>query len=219
MLYYILAAVIIVCIAVGAYMWIYYSAKAEEEEVILYTEEITIMGKRTLRHYCGNYEIWEIFEFLSEEEAQKCIDTAERLARTTKIENKKSNMVARLTKENYNLIEKIGKIISSLMNTSIEHKDRFGIYKYIPGTNIEGHYDGCSSKKDKACEEVEVSNIIFLNNDYKGGEIYFRMLNLKIKPELGKMIMFKAYDKDGMLVPYSGFESMKILNGMQYLLR
>jgi hypothetical protein len=45
------------------------------------------------------------------------------------------------------------------------------------------------------------------------------MLDLKIKPELGKMIMFKAYDKDGKLVFYSGFESAKIQNGMQYLLR
>jgi hypothetical protein len=218
MLYYILAAVIVV--SIGVYTWIYHSVKEEEEdELIVYTEEITIMGKRTLRHYCGDYEIWEIFEFFSKEETQKCIDIAERLNKTGKVENKKPNMVARLDKDNYELMEKLGKIVSNLMNTPIEHKDRFGIYKYIPGTNIEGHYDGCSSKKDKACEEVEVSNIIFLNDDYKGGELYFRMLDLKIKPELGKMIMFKAYDKDGKLVFYSGFESAKIQNGMQYLLR
>ena len=177
------------------------------------------MGKRTLRHYCDDYEIWEIFEFFSKEEAQKCIDIAERLAKSGKLENKRPNMIARLNKENYELMEKLGKIISNLMNTPIEHKDKFGIYKYIPGENIEGHYDGCSSKKDKACEEIEVSNIIFLNDDYKGGELYFRMLDLKIKPELGKMIMFKSYDKDGKLVPHSGFESTKVLNGMQYLLR
>ena len=177
------------------------------------------MGKRTLRHYCDDYEIWEIFEFFSKEEAQKCIDIAERLAKSGKLENKRQNMIARLNKENYELMEKLGKIISNLMNTPIEHKDKFGIYKYIPGENIEGHYDGCSSKKDKACEEIEVSNIIFLNDDYKGGELYFRMLDLKIKPELGKMIMFKSYDKDGKLVPHSGFESTKVLNGMQYLLR
>jgi hypothetical protein len=218
MLYYILAAVIVV--SIGVYTWIYHSVKEEEEdELIVYTEEITIMGKRTLRHYCGDYEIWEIFEFFSKEETQKCIDIAERLDKTGKVENKKPNMIARLDKDNYELMEKLGKIVSNLMNTPIEHKDRFGIYKYIPGTNIEGHYDGCSSKKDKACEEVEVSNIIFLNDDYKGGELYFRMLDLKIKPELGKMIMFKAYDKDGKLVFYSGFESAKIQNGMQYLLR
>lgn len=218
MLYYILAAVIV--LSIGVYTWIYHSVKEEEEdEVVVYTEEITIMGKRTLRHYCGDYEIWEIFDFLSQQEAQKCIDIAERLAKSEKLENKRPNMITRLNKEKYELMEKLGKIISSLMNTPITHKDKFGIYKYVPGTNIEGHFDGCSSKKDEACEEVEVSNIIFLNDDYRGGELYFRMLDLKIKPQLGKMIMFKNYDKDGNLVSYSGFESTKILNGMQYLLR
>ena len=209
-----------------AYIWIYYFAKKEvkeekekEEEGILYTEEIDIMGKRTLRHYSNDYEIWEVFEFFSQEEAQKCIDIAEHLAKTTKLAVRKPNMIARLNKENYELLEKVGKIISSLMNTPIEYKDKFGIYKYTPGMNIDGHYDGCSNKKNKACEEVEVSNIIFLNDDYKGGELYFRMLDLKIKPELGKMIMFKSYDKEGKLVLYSGFESAKVLNGMQYLLR
>lgn len=218
MLYYILAAFVLLC-AAAAYIWIYYSTKGEVEEIILYTEEVTIMGKRTLRHYCGDFEIWEIFDFLSQEEAQKCIDIAETLAKTDMLENKRPNMIARLNKENYELMEKLGKIISNLMKTSIEYKESFGIYKYIPETNIDGHYDGCSSKKDKACEEIEVSNIIFLNNDYKGGELYFRGLDFKIKPEIGKMIMFKNYDKEGKLVPYSGFESTKVMNGMQYLLR
>jgi hypothetical protein len=214
MLYYILGAVIILCAAAVAY--IYYT---KEEELFLNTEEVTISGKRALRHYCTDYEIWEIFNFISPEEALKCIDTAEHLAKTTHLKNKPPNMIARLTKDDYEFIETLGKVISKLTNTFIRHKDSFGIYKYIPGTNIEGHYDGCSRKKDKVCAEVEVSNIIFLNNDYTGGSLYFGSLDLMIRPEVGKLVMFKNYDKEGKIVPYSGFKSTKVLNGMQYLLR
>jgi len=219
MLYYILAAIIVLCAAAIAYTWYYHSVLEKKKDEFLYTEEITIMGKRTLRHYCNDFEIWEIFDFFSKEEAQKCIDIAENLAKTRQVENKSSNMIARLNKEKYELMEKLGKIISNLMTTESEYKNNFGIYKYIPGTNIEVHHDGCSSKKGKPCEEVEVSNIIFLNDDYKGGKIYFKSLDLKIQPALGKMIIFKNYDKDGKRYYDSEFESTKILNGMQYLLR
>jgi hypothetical protein len=218
MLYHILAGVIILCIAAGVYIWIYRTTKDEVEDM-MYTEEVTIMGKRTLRHYYKDFEIWEVYNFISKEEAQKCIDIAENLARKDTIENKPPNMIALLQKENYDLIENIGKSISSLMGTSIEYKKQFGVYKYIPGEEIKAHYDGCLNNKDEACNELEVSNIIFLNNDYHSGEIYFYGLNLLIKPETGKMVMFKIYDKDNKRFDRSGYETKIILNGMQYLLR
>lgn len=212
MLYYILL-ILIICVT-G--VWIY---KKKEEEDLLYTEEVTIMGKRTLRHYYKEIEIWEIFEALSPKEAQSCIDIAEHLAKTTKLENKRLNMIARITKEKHRLVENLGKTISKLMETPIKYKEQFGIYKYIPEKNIEGHYDGCYTNKDEPCAEVDVSNIIFLNGDYQGGSIYFRLLDLMIRPEIGKMVMFKNYDKNKNRIKHVGFESTKVLNGMQYLLR
>ena len=216
MLYYILGAIIIVAIAV--YIWIYYYVKNDEGE-FLYTEEITIMSKRTLRHYYKDFEIWEIFNFLSPEEAQKCIDVAENTAKKGNLETKRPNMIAQVNKENYSTAENIGKSISKLMDTSTEHKSVFGIYKYVPGEEIKSHYDGCVTNKDAACAEVEVSNLIFLNDDYQGGELFFYGLGLKITPEIGKLVLFKNYDKNAKRVDRSGYETNVILNGMQYLLR
>ena len=37
---------------------------------------------------------------------------------------------------------------------------------------------------------MDISILIYLNDDYTGGEIYFNDLNLKIKPTAGSILIF-----------------------------
>ena len=55
-----------------------------------------------------------------------------------------------------------------------------------------------------------LSIVLYLNNNYEGGELYFKNQNIKIKPEAGSLIAFPSVD------PYF-HESMPVLSGIKYI--
>jgi hypothetical protein len=60
-----------------------------------------------------------------------------------------------------------------------------GILKYIDGGHLPAHHDhGVSSRT--------ISAVIYLNDDYDGGEIEFKQSNVKIKPRAGSVVFFPS---------------------------
>ena len=49
------------------------------------------------------------------------------------------------------------------------------------------------SHGDHDNRNVWYSIILYLNNDYQGGEIFFNNLDLTIKPEMGDIVVFRPY--------------------------
>lgn len=68
--------------------------------------------------------------------------------------------------------------------------DYFSIRKYDTGADMGKHVDS-EDPTDKS--HPVVSGVLYLNDDYEGGEIYFPEQDIKIKPEAGSMIMFPSY--------------------------
>lgn len=71
------------------------------------------------------------------------------------------------------------------------HDDVFGpegfqLLKYESGSYFKSHYD--SYPAVKRC----ISVLIYLNDDYEGGEIEFVHFNAKIKPKAGSLILFPS---------------------------
>jgi len=62
----------------------------------------------------------------------------------------------------------------------------FNILKYQTGTEYKGHYDG-GSKSGRS-----ISPILYLNDNYEGGELEFVNFGIKIKPEAGMLVLFPA---------------------------
>jgi Rps23 Pro-64 3,4-dihydroxylase Tpa1-like proline 4-hydroxylase len=62
----------------------------------------------------------------------------------------------------------------------------FQLLKYEPGGYFKTHYD--SYPAVKRC----ISVLIYLNDDYDGGEIEFVYFNAKIKPKAGSLILFPS---------------------------
>jgi predicted 2-oxoglutarate/Fe(II)-dependent dioxygenase YbiX len=62
----------------------------------------------------------------------------------------------------------------------------YNILKYRPGEEYKVHYDG-PTEIGRA-----ISALVYLNDDYEGGEIEFPNFNLKIKPEKGMVILFPS---------------------------
>lgn len=62
----------------------------------------------------------------------------------------------------------------------------YGLLKYQEGEEYKQHYDGGTSIGRA------VSALVYLNNDYEGGEIEFPNFGVKIKPQAGMLILFPS---------------------------
>jgi hypothetical protein len=62
----------------------------------------------------------------------------------------------------------------------------YSLLKYSGGQECKSHYDGPT--ETARC----VSAIVYLNNDYTGGELEFTNFGIKIRPEPGMLILFPS---------------------------
>jgi predicted 2-oxoglutarate/Fe(II)-dependent dioxygenase YbiX len=63
----------------------------------------------------------------------------------------------------------------------------YTILKYENGTHYKQHHDCGGLHKDRV-----VSILIYLNDDYVGGELEFPLFNVKYKPKAGDIILFPS---------------------------
>jgi predicted 2-oxoglutarate/Fe(II)-dependent dioxygenase YbiX len=97
--------------------------------------------------------------------------------------------------ENYGEVHGIN--IGSLMPLSIS--------KYSTGKSMGPHVDDYNNGDDP-----NISVVLYLNDDYQGGEIYFKEQGLKIKPEAGSIVIFPSVE------PYY-HESLPVISGTKYM--
>ena len=74
----------------------------------------------------------------------------------------------------------------SRFNIKMDFMESVNYIKYGPGNFFKPHSDHGFSYT------ATVSSIIYLNDDYEGGELYFPILDLKIKPKSGDIIFFPS---------------------------
>jgi len=98
------------------------------------------------------------------------------------------------------LVPKIGN------STVLELNELFRFYRYEKGHYFRGHQDGNFIRNDK--EASYFTFLIYLNQNYKGGETNF--LEHKIKPKQGMLLIFlhKLYH-----------EGSEVKEGIKYVLR
>lgn len=84
-----------------------------------------------------------------------------------------------------------------LMSTVMSYNQRYGInegfwfenfnlLKYQSGQEYKAHYDGGTPS------HRHISAIVYLNDDYEGGEIEFPHHKVKVKPEPGMFMLFPS---------------------------
>jgi hypothetical protein len=74
----------------------------------------------------------------------------------------------------------------SLYNFKMEYMEAINFVRYGEGQHFAVHTDHGFSYT------CTVSSVIYLNDDYEGGELYFPYLNITLKPEAGDIVMFPS---------------------------
>ena len=82
--------------------------------------------------------------------------------------------------------DRIQEILEKTFECELERSEIAGLTKYAPGSQLNEHADKiCVSWRD-------VSNVLYYNDDYTGGEIFFSQYDLVMKPKAGSLLIFPA---------------------------
>ena len=93
------------------------------------------------------------------------------------------------------------KVLNIKKPTTINH---YAINKYFPGESMGLHVDSYENSNEK-----RFTILIYLNDDYEGGEIEFPNQNIKFKPKAGSALIFPTQE------PYA-HKSYDVLDGFKY---
>jgi Rps23 Pro-64 3,4-dihydroxylase Tpa1-like proline 4-hydroxylase len=89
---------------------------------------------------------------------------------------------------NKSIREKINKIPFNLSNIAITGFNR--VLRQLPGNHMEAHVDEINDQANGSSREYAA--VVYLNDDYQGGELSYINFNLHIKPEAGSLMIFKT---------------------------
>lgn len=104
-----------------------------------------------------------------------------------------------------NAITKASEDYAKIHNINIGILTPLSISKYSTGKSMGPHVDDYGNGDDP-----NISVVLYLNDDYEGGELFFKEQNIKIKPEAGSIIIFPSVD------PYY-HESLPVISGIKYM--
>ncbi|WP_432360476.1 2OG-Fe(II) oxygenase [Sporosarcina sp. UB5] len=107
-----------------------------------------------------------------------------RTSSSTFIEESENEIVARVEKR-----------VSTIMNIPIEHGEGLQILRYTPGQQYKAHHDFFSSTSNVANNRISTL-VMYLNDVEEGGETYFPELNFSVSPQKGMAVYFEYFYND-----------------------
>ncbi|GAA1374163.1 2OG-Fe(II) oxygenase [Peribacillus frigoritolerans] len=96
----------------------------------------------------------------------------------------------------YDILTKIEKRISTIMNIPVEHGEGIQILKYTPGQEYKAHFDFFTSSSIAAKNNRISTIILYLNDVEHGGETFFPKLNFSVSPRKGRAVYFEYFYND-----------------------
>ena len=139
---------------------------------------------------------------LSNEECDELISLSKDKMQRSKIGatrevNEQRTSSSMFFEENENeLVARVEKRISSIMNIPLEHGEGIQILQYTPGQEYKAHYDFFSSTSKLANNNRISTLVMYLNDVEQGGETFFPKLNLSVSPQKGMAVYFEYFYND-----------------------
>ncbi|WP_438315508.1 2OG-Fe(II) oxygenase [Sporosarcina sp. FA9] len=96
------------------------------------------------------------------------------------------------------IVTRVEKRISIIMNIPIEHAEGLQILRYTPGQEYKAHHDFFASTSKTAQNNRISTLIMYLNDVEQGGETLFPKLDISVTPKKGMAVYFEYFytDKD-----------------------
>lgn len=139
---------------------------------------------------------------LSHEECEELIRLSTNKMKRSKIgmtreENELRTSSSMFIEESENeIVARVEKRISAIMNIPIEHGEGLQILQYTPGQQYKAHYDFFSSSSKMVNNNRISTLVMYLNDVEQGGETFFPKLNLSVTPKKGMAVYFEYFYND-----------------------
>lgn len=172
-----------------------------------------------------NRYIYEDENFFPLESAKEVIQLAEKLGFTKATINTRDGKEIDNTIRNNDKVEFYEEDLEDVLNAEFENNNEivngfpgfeftgvnqlFRVYRYGPGQEFRTHMDGTYENPDND-EKSKITVLIYLNEDFEGGETEFVIPHRVVTPTTGKLLLFthKQLHKGNM-----------VKDGLKYVLR
>ncbi|MFD1205236.1 2OG-Fe(II) oxygenase [Sporosarcina contaminans] len=138
---------------------------------------------------------------LSDEECNELINmSTDKMKRskigTTRVENELRTSSSMFIEESENdIVARVEKRVSTIMNIPIEHAEGLQILRYTPGQQYKPHYDFFSATSKVTNNRISTL-VMYLNDVEEGGETFFPKLNFSVSPKKGMAVYFEYFYND-----------------------
>lgn len=125
--------------------------------------------------------------------------------------------------EKTDLTDKIKNIVSEKTNLPIENQEQIHIVNYNVGGEYKEHHDFFHPNTDYFESQIKrggqriYSCLFYLNDDFIGGETDFPKMNYKVKPQLGKLVIWKNLN-DNFSINYNSLHAgLPVISGEKWI--
>lgn len=109
-------------------------------------------------------------------------------------------------------IHAINRRLAALSGTKVEQGEALQILRYRPGQQYYPHVDWLGEENARI-----LTALIYLNDNYGGGETAFVKTGLKVKGRKGDALVFSSVRGDGEFEPLSEHAGLPVTSGAKYL--
>ena len=160
-----------------------------------------------------DFDINKIYEYpnmITDEECKEIIRLAEPLVKPSPVIGEKGlNTVMNDVRTSHNtflknehkVVQDIYDKLSNIIGIDKDHFEQLQVVRYQPGQLYKAHWDACY--EEGKCDDFMkrggnryATFLLYLNDDFTGGETFFPKRNKKIKPEKGKAALFFNLDQN-----------------------
>ena len=113
--------------------------------------------------------------------------------------------------------------IANIVSIPVSHMEQINLVRYNVGGEYKTHHDFFHPNTDyyekciKQGGQRTKTALIYLNDDFKGGETNFPTINKRVTPEKGKLIIWNNTDESGNLIYESLHAGLPVIEGIKYI--
>lgn len=103
--------------------------------------------------------------------------------------------------------------IAAASGTTVDQGEPLQVLRYSPGQEYKAHFDALPN----AGNQRALTMLVYLNDDYDGGETAFVRTGLKVKGRIGDGLLFRNAGPDGRPDPMSHHAGLPVLRGRKLI--
>ena len=103
--------------------------------------------------------------------------------------------------------------IAAVSGSAYENGEALALLRYAPGQEYRPHFDFVTGASNRRLQTA----LVYLNDDYEGGETQFVRTELTVKGSAGDVVLFRNEGADGGPNPLSEHAGLPVTRGVKYL--